>query len=280
MQFPNFLIIGAMKAGTTTLYHDLLHTPGVYMPPEKEPEDLIHDEVLSEQGRRSYAKRFVAAPHGAICGEASTAYTKAPLINNVPERARAVLGPDLRIVYILRDPIDRIQSEYRHRVGLGLENQSIDFAVQVDESYIRISQYGYQLSKWKEFFPSNQILVIQFEDYLKDRSNQLSVLRNFLGLSGDFLVSPSHFNSSEGKRVVPRGSMIEVVMRSHLYQYSLKPFLSNGIREVIKKIVLPKAREADGALTSSLSHEALTYVIEALIDDPLAGPMVACRVTK
>lgn len=58
MKLPGFLIIGAMKAGTTTLYEDLLAVTGVYLPPEKEPNDLIHSDVETPAGRAVFTKGF------------------------------------------------------------------------------------------------------------------------------------------------------------------------------------------------------------------------------
>ena len=92
MTLPKFLIIGAMKAGTTTLYEDLLQIPALWLPPQKEPEDLIHPEVETAQGLRVYEQKFARCPSGAIAGDASTAYAKRPTYEGVA--ARAVEAPD------------------------------------------------------------------------------------------------------------------------------------------------------------------------------------------
>ena len=79
VRLPGFLIIGAMKAGTTTLYHDLLTNPQVFFPLDKEPGNLASHDVLGEDGRGRYASIFKTARPDQICGEASTTYTKLPM---------------------------------------------------------------------------------------------------------------------------------------------------------------------------------------------------------
>src|SRR5262245_34426917 len=86
--FPDFLIVGAMKAGTTSLHRDLNLHPQIFLPEEKEPEGLCHDRVLSARGRRRYARLFRPSRAGQMRGEASTAYTKLPEWQGVPARAR------------------------------------------------------------------------------------------------------------------------------------------------------------------------------------------------
>ena len=108
---PDFLIVGAMKAGTTTLYHDLSEHPDIFLPVLKEPEVLTTLERLDEM-RAYYARLFRPARPGQLKGEASTAYTKRPNNEGVAEKARALCGDGLKIIYIRRDPVERIRSQY------------------------------------------------------------------------------------------------------------------------------------------------------------------------
>lgn len=87
MRRPDFLIIGAMKAGTTTLYRDLVDHPNIFLPEQKEPNTLV---MYGSDMRRiidDYASLFARSPQDAICGEASTAYTKRPDNEGVAARA-------------------------------------------------------------------------------------------------------------------------------------------------------------------------------------------------
>lgn len=273
-RFPDFLIIGAMKAGTTTLYDDLRKTPGVYLPPEKEPEDLAFDTVLSPEGTAAYARKFKAAPADSLCGEASTAYSKFPQYGPVETRAMQVIGPQLKIVYILRDPIKRILSQYRHLVGLGLEDRPLDQAVREDPSYIDISRYGYQLTPWQAVIPPENIYLLSFEGYLADRKKSLHDVRTFLGLRGEFSFQESHLNASEGKRVVPQKSPLRSIMKSRAYLYGVKPLLNNSVKSAVKNLILPKAKNIQKGFNETENVETLAFLHAALRDDTLAGPLL------
>ena len=91
MRLPDFLIVGAQKAGTTSLYFDLLKNPAVFMPSDKELGNLLDDDVCTPPGRAAYAKRFRRARPDQLCGEATTSYTKLPDHPGVSDRARRVL---------------------------------------------------------------------------------------------------------------------------------------------------------------------------------------------
>ena len=93
MQIPDFLIVGAMKAGTTTLYRDLSGHPGIYLPEEKEPETLVRFGNDEAAILRDYKSLLGRSPKGALTGEASTVYTKRPLHEGVAERAWRICGP-------------------------------------------------------------------------------------------------------------------------------------------------------------------------------------------
>ena len=108
---PDFLIVGAMKSGTTTLYRDLILHPDVFMPEDKEPETLANSSD-PDQIRREYRTLFPRLAEGLVKGEASTAYTKRPDFEGVAERAREVLGPGLKVVYMRRDPVERLVVVY------------------------------------------------------------------------------------------------------------------------------------------------------------------------
>jgi hypothetical protein len=96
-RLPDFLIIGAMKAGTTSLYRDLLTNPAVFFPADKEPGNLTDDRVLAEAGRREYELLFRGAVEGQICGEASTTYTKEPDLSGAATRTPVITGAKRRV---------------------------------------------------------------------------------------------------------------------------------------------------------------------------------------
>src|SRR5690606_39103208 len=105
----DFLIVGAAKSGSTSLYRDLLRNPAIVFPAGKEPEGLAFDAVLTAAGLAAYAAPFARAQPAPeqFAGDASQRYTIRPHYDRCAERALRVLGPQARIIYIVRNPIER-----------------------------------------------------------------------------------------------------------------------------------------------------------------------------
>lgn len=256
-----FLIIGAMKAGTSSLYHDLCQFDGVFMTPEKEPDDLAFDEVLTERGKRTYLQKFSAARDGDICGEASTSYSKRPMVTHVAERAVEVLGPTTKIIYIRRDPIQRIISQYKHLWGLGLEKRPMNKAVLEDPSYVAFSCYDYQLEPWRQVIDKSNILVLDFEQYIANQAVVLSKVAAFLGVDRPKSVELTHRNASNNKNIAPRDSLLFRVMSSRGYQYGVKPLISRKLLDRLKKWILPRP-----AITTETLSETTLATLKARLD--------------
>ncbi len=266
---PGFLIIGAMKAGTTTLYEDLRPLSGLYLPPEKEPEDLIRPEIHTPEGQAAYFAKFDGAAAGDLCGEASTAYTKRPLHDAPAQIAHDLLGSELKLIYMTRHPVKRAVSHYHHNWGMGLDKRPLNEAILADPTYADFSRYAWQLEPWQAAFDPKQILVIAFEDYLADRPATLAQICAFLGVAppAQEAINETHRNKSAGKAFVPRGGALEQVMNSRLYQYTLKPLMNSAMRDRIKALVLPKA----GTLNDKLNAPTEVALSKKLATDPRAA---------
>ncbi len=263
MNLPDFLVIGSMKAGTTTLFRDLMLNPRVFFPLEKEPERLCHDSVLSDEGLQEYARMFARAKPDQRCAEASTAYTKRPVFEGVPARAREVLGPEARMLYVIRDPIKRIVSQHRHEVAVGkLETcKDINDAVRQISRYIDYSRYAWQLEPWIDTFGPDRVRVIVLERYIRARSQTLEAVSEFLGLQPvlEGIDEGRVFNKADDRRVV-RGPWRQV-LSGPLYQRVLRPMMSTETRQRLRRVFLPKAAVPQ----SQLSPET-----EAWLRDQLA----------
>lgn len=259
---PNFLIIGAMKAGTTTLYEDLSRCSDIYMPPEKEPNDLVSDYVETQEGLRRYSAKFSAARGAKAIGEASTAYTKRPHYEGVAARAHRILGGDLRLVYMTRDPIRRIVSHYHHEVAAGRATAPLNVAVLEDPQYVAYSRYEYQLQPWRETFAAQQILVVEFERYLSHRSEVLGEVRSFLGLSGAYPQPEGHRNASAGKAAVREGTLLGRLVRSRAYQFGVKQALPQSARDRLKAALVKRAPTSVGELEPDVVRELERRITE------------------
>lgn len=179
-RLPNFLVIGAMKAGTTSLYHYLAAHPDVFMAPVKELDFFVETANWS-RGLDWYKRQFDGAGDAAVTGEASTAYSKYPVVPGVPERIATCI-PGCRIIYVVRDPIDRIRSHYQHRVAIGTEQAPIEEAVIDDPIYVTCSRYSLQIERYLERFPREQLLLITSEHLRSDRLATMQRIFGFIGV--------------------------------------------------------------------------------------------------
>ena len=139
MTLPTFVVIGAMKAGTVSLRHYLDEHPDVFLGRGGkfgEPNFFIAEDNWS-RGRGWYESLFDDAGRAAAIGECSPSYTMAPAFRGVPERMAQVV-PDARLVYVVRDPIARMQSMYMHQVSAGRERRRAEVAL-LDDRYLEPS---------------------------------------------------------------------------------------------------------------------------------------------
>ena len=185
-RLPNFLIIGAMKSGTTSLYHYLGAHPQVYMPAFKAPE-FFAGESHWRRGVEWYRKQFAAAgPDAVAIGEASNVYTKYPRYQGVPQRIAAHV-PDMRLIYVVRNPIERIRSHYQTRVAEGTERAPFEVAVFENPIYLDYSRYSLQIEQYMSCFAREQLLVLTSEDLRAARSATVRKAYEFLGVDAAFV---------------------------------------------------------------------------------------------
>jgi len=180
---PNLIVIGAQKCGTSSLHRYLDAHPGIAMSRAKELDFFLDDGSWS-RGLEWYASQFDG--RASVRGESSPNYTNLPVSAGVAERIAEVL-PDARLLYMVRDPIDRALSHYVHARGLGREDRSVGEALaEPDSRYMRRSQYRRQLAPFVARTPPERVLVVAQED-LRDRRRQtLREVFEFLGVDSSF----------------------------------------------------------------------------------------------
>jgi Sulfotransferase domain len=177
-RFPDYVVIGAMKSGTTSLHTWLGDQPECWVHPRwKEPQSFT---ARWRRGPAWYRELFREAPADALAGEASSEYTS-PRWAGVAARRMRETVPDARIIYVVRHPVERLRSHYRHQVQRGRESAPLLEAVsRPGNDYVGFSMYHACLAPYIHAFPSEQILVIRTEDL--DGSGWHAVLRH-LGLA-------------------------------------------------------------------------------------------------
>ncbi len=241
MSLPSFLIIGAMKCGSTSLYRDLDTHPRVFFPIDKEPCNLCSDHVLTDEGQREYEAIFKRAAPDQLCAEASTDYTKLPDRPGVPERALRVLGLELRVIYLVRDPVKRIISHHYHEYSRGAMPADISDAVERFPELVNYSRYAMQLEPWIETLGADRVRVVRFEDFIADRAGVVGSVQAFLGLDPrpDLIEVDTIHNKSEAKPIArgPVGRLIH----TRAYRSLIRPLAPAGLKGRLRRAMLPAA---------------------------------------
>lgn len=186
-RLPNFLIIGAPKAGTTTLFDYLADHPQAYGPPLKE---LYFFSVGWEKGVEWYRRQFRKAGRALAVGEATPTY----LYREDALLRMRELVPDVKLVAILREPVDRAYSDYWYMVQLG-EKRSFEEAIRQEMAgeslerrvgYLEAGRYVHHLRRVAELFPRENLLVLLMDDLRSDPDATYSALCEHLGIDPTF----------------------------------------------------------------------------------------------
>ena len=176
---PHFIIIGAMKSATSSLHEQLGAQPGIFVTDPKEPCFFSNDAVFA-RGFDWYQSLFASAAADDLCGESSTHYTKLPTYPETVERLHSHL-PDARLIYVMRDPIDRLVSHYMHLWTARDIDCSINEALRIEPSLVDYSRYAYQLEPYLQAYGSEQILPVFFERLRLEPRDELERIARFIG---------------------------------------------------------------------------------------------------
>ena len=211
---PDFLVLGAQKAGTTALYAYLHWHPGITGPSWKE---VSFFDRHWWRGERWYRGQFPLRSAGRLVGEASPSYLFHPL---APARARSLV-PGARLVALVRDPVARAYSHYQHEVALGREPLGFEDALAAeprrtageverlradprafsrawwDHTYVARGLYAEQLERWLAYFPREQLLVVRTEDLGERPAQTYARILEFLGAA--------HHDLGDYPRIFERG---------------------------------------------------------------------------
>lgn len=180
---PTFLIIGAMRAGTTSLAAYLSAHPDVFIARQKEVHFFDRE---FDRGVDWYREQFAEVRDEKAIGEATPAY-----LSNAEAPARiAALLPDARLIATLRDPVDRAYSHYCFMRGFGQETRSFAEAIEQDDgtapglvgNYLSVGRYLPQLERVCSFFPRTSLHVFLFEDLRADAAGTFADVCRFIGV--------------------------------------------------------------------------------------------------
>lgn len=223
---PDYVVFGAMRSGTSSLYHNLVSHPQILPALRKELQffDENFHRGLAWYRSNFPTRRAMNQPGPVITGEASPAYIFHPL---APERIAATL-PEVRLIALLRNPVDRAWSHYHHSVAHGLEGLSFEEALAAEaqrvaaseasdcreihrHGYLTQGEYAGHLARWLEVFPRERLLILRAEDLFAEPERIMSEVIEFLGLA-ELPMVWTRFNSG-------RQNEMPVDMRARLAEH-------------------------------------------------------------
>jgi len=179
------MLIGAQKAGSTSLAHQIAQHPQIEFCKHKEP-DFFSKTKDWKDNLQKYHSLFNQT-QGQICGEGSTTYTWIPEYPRTAWRIHAY-NPDVKLIYIMRHPVERTISHYFHHFLRARTKNPKEQEILKVPTYINHSRYAMQLRPYLELFPKEAILPIIFEEFIEDPFPTLNQIANFLK------IDPGGFN--------------------------------------------------------------------------------------
>ena len=209
MKLPNFFIIGANKAGTTSVYHYCRQHPEIFMSKNKEPMFFLNSgPPLIKKEEAAVGKPYLyftlqeymdlfASTNKPMRGEASTAYMAKP---DATLWIKKII-PTAKLIAILRNPIERAKSDYLYHHNGNIDKRTFEQAINdafrqitdkkpdngnplIGPRYLNLGLYGSQLSIVKKYFPDNQLFITDYEELNKDSVGFMQKIYQFLGVSG------------------------------------------------------------------------------------------------
>lgn len=266
----DFVGIGASKCGTTWLGHMLEGHPQLCMSEPKEVH-FFNDRVSFrsflkphyQNGIEWFQKFFVHCHPSKKKGEITPRYCTDPVAAaRIKEH-----NPDIKIIYCLRSPVDRIWSHYQFASHfVGKEDRDIMTAIREEPEYLHMSKYFANLSVYRELFSDDQIFIIWFEDIQKRPGELLSEIYSFLGVDPNF--QPEKMNKKSNAARVSRFVHLQKWIRKTNYV-----LISMGMAGLIKRMKRAGLNEFVTMINSKplvkkpIPEEAKNYIIEHVRDD-------------
>ncbi len=255
---PNFLVIGAAKAGTTALYWYLAEHPAVFMSRVKETNYFAYG--VDAQGRLlygdpdvhqfpvttlgAYEALFADAGSAAAVGEASPIYLECP---QAPGRIRSLL-PDVRLVCCLRHPVERAYADYlmylwqRGRRFAPARDLAPDAVwARPDSRWMDVSRYHAQLARYYEIFPRDRIHVFLFDDLKRSTVDAVQGVYRFLAIDPAFVPDLKTAHNVGG---VPASRALESFLTNRSLRAVVEPWIPKGAADWVRRIRTRNMRKA------------------------------------
>lgn len=290
---PNFLIIGAAKSGTSSLFYYLRQHPDVFMSSLKEPKFFaLEGQLLDYKGPdqgininsvttlKEYMALFTKVRDESAIGEASPLYLYS---NSAAQRIKHYI-PKVKLIVVLRNPVDRAFSSYTHLLRDGLETLSFADGLQAESErihskwsplyhYRAAGFYYQQLSRYFELFPSQQIKIYLHEELNQNSLEVVQDIFRFIGVDDSFIPDLKRSNVSG----IPKSRFIHSLLKHENPAKSLlKPLMPKVFRENLKTLVSSRNLGEKPKLDLGLRQELVKVyrrdisMLQSLIDRDLS----------
>jgi hypothetical protein len=239
---PSFIVIGAAKAGTTSLHHYLAQHPALWMCPYKEPHFFSCDAIY-ERGLGWYKGLFADATPGQLVGEASTSYSRWPETRETPRLIHEHV-PGAKLIYMVREPMARTQADClqalkyaRYVLGDDTLARSIDELIEQQPVLVHSSEYIEQIEAYLRYFDRNRLLVLFQEELDDDPRGVLRRLFEFLGVDPDIPIDTSrrHNSTEEFVTGLKHERVAEISRRLPAFG-QLRRLVPRPIKDLIKAV--------------------------------------------
>lgn len=198
LRLADFLIIGAAKSGTTTLFQYLKRHPQVCLSSIKEPNFFGMDENYAK-GVEWYSSMFSSAQPYQICGEASTDYAKFPKFPATAQRIAHTI-PHVKLIYVMRNPVDRAYAYYRHLGRKFKVCETFEEHIARTQICLESSNYMMQIEHYLHFFPKESFLFLLMEDTIERPEETLSKICRFIGVDDIDLVQGNSVQANDSAK--------------------------------------------------------------------------------
>jgi hypothetical protein len=258
-------IIGAMKSGTTSLFEILSQHPQICPSKTKEPDYFTKKSDESSHENYLSLWNWQDSVH-SIALESSVAYAKAPSITGVPERIHQSNLGQYRFIYMLRNPLTRIESQLRHGLFAGW-GKSLDAGI--PEDAINFSSYAMQLDQYLKYFPIDNIMLVTLEEFKHNPDFVLSRICRFLEINKDHEFQNVNTTRNSGE-FFDASANVSRITQSNFGQFIASKILPAKIKYLLRNLIARLNRGNNN--TSSLGRWQLTpeermFVLKSLADD-------------
>jgi len=257
MRLPNFLVVGAPKAGTTSMHRYLSEHPEIFLPPKKGLHYFTYDylrknvngpgdkEVIAEfcQDLEDYRSHYRDVPSEAIAiGDASPSYL---FFDGCIPRIKDVLGEKVKILIMVRNPVDRAFSMYLHLRKAKRETLPFFEALQEEERradmgwgdawlYKAHSLYLDKILSYQKAFGENQVKIIVHDDFKRDAAGIMKQVYEFLNVDPHYV--PQNINIVYGKTGEYANPLAAFLATRHPLKQTVKNCMPAGLTRLLRNV--------------------------------------------